>query len=1010
MGLLVGVFFLLAFGYVVGQAAGYALFVKRFGSRELPFAILCMPVFGVVLAWLNLRAVRRLGLPRALLLDVCSMAVVSIALRLAVADDAHTWIRFVLPMWDAGVNNLNNLVVWGAATRLFDVRQAKRLSPVISAGRSIALVVGGFLVPTVVHSVGTTNLYVLQATLFAAGCVVLLVLTRVRHAALAGTVRGADVAAGPPTAARAEDESRYVAAVFGVVFASMLAYVLVRNIFLDRGAARYPVAADYAARIGILNALQGMLTLVSGLAVSSRFLRRFGLRGGLLALPVALTLVYAPLAFLGLGVSAQFTVASAGFVLCGAMMFSIRTPAVQLLYQPLDALARTRAVSKAEGIVEPLALGAAAVVLLLVARAAGLGARGMAFAVLAAAAVLVVLGRRAVDGYRRALDRALSRRWLRGDAIDLADPATSAWVRRAADAGDAPQVVALVGMLEEAGADSTPLLVRMVTHREAEVRAFALTTLLDRRHELDHDLARDMAVGHPSAEVRAAATRLLCRGGELAAGARAAEDPNLDVRAAALAGLLESSVTVAHEVACGTVDRLSCSEDPDDRTVAARALARCTSGAPLDTVTRLAADPDPAVRADAYLAAGRHRAPIDLDELVGALRSRPLHHAAGQALHAYDSDALVPLVRALLATSAADRTFCRRATRVLTHLDAAGATEALRRLLAHPVSGVRDDAARALRTRGEALDDTTLLALVTDEHRRVVDARRDRDALGEPQSAAETLLAASLEDRERATRHRVLALVALRAGAAPADDVARAVDSPDPKLRAYAMESLDTTLPSSLRSLVLPLLGAPAPVGSSDDARRREVLGRLRDGDDAWLARLATIAVTGTDTDTDLKGAAMVPLVERVVFLKRVDAFARLPTETLSHVASVLQETTLRAGTTLFRKGDAGTSMYLVFEGEVRIHDGEFDLDRRGEHAVFGELAVLDAEPRTADATAVTDTLLLRLDQEPLYELMADRPDVLRGFVSNVVATLRDRLADVAALRRELAAVDPARG
>jgi CRP-like cAMP-binding protein len=61
-----------------------------------------------------------------------------------------------------------------------------------------------------------------------------------------------------------------------------------------------------------------------------------------------------------------------------------------------------------------------------------------------------------------------------------------------------------------------------------------------------------------------------------------------------------------------------------------------------------------------------------------------------------------------------------------------------------------------------------------------------------------------------------------------------------------------------------------------------------------------------------------------------------------------------------------------------------------GENAEFGELALLDSEPRSASATAVEETYLLRLDQNTFYELISDYPDVLRGIIQVLSGRLRD--------------------
>lgn len=94
--------------------------------------------------------------------------------------------------------------------------------------------------------------------------------------------------------------------------------------------------------------------------------------------------------------------------------------------------------------------------------------------------------------------------------------------------------------------------------------------------------------------------------------------------------------------------------------------------------------------------------------------------------------------------------------------------------------------------------------------------------------------------------------------------------------------------------------------------------------------------------------------------------------------------------------------MYLVVDGRVRVHDGGRTIDECGPRSVFGELALLDAEPRSASVETVEETVLFRLDQEPFFELTSDRPEVLRHMLRGVIGTLRARLSDVTALRARL--------
>ena len=701
VGLLLGLFFLLAFGYVTGQAADYALFVERFGARAMPLAILFMPVVGAVLAFLNLRGARRVGLAQLLVINVAVMVAVSLVVRALLAGQGQGWLRFTLPMWDAAVNNLNNLVVWSAATRLFDVRQAKRLGPIVSAGRSTALIAGGLLVPLIVAVVGTRNLFVVQAGAFALAGAVLLRLVRTRGSALSGHAAG-----GEERQPAAERSARpYLLTVFAAAFLSMMAYVLVRNIFLDRGAAQYPLASRYAAEIGLINAAQGVLTLVGGLFLAGRFLRRFGLRGGLVALPIVLLAVYLPFVALHLAVGGQFTLAAIGFVLCGAMMYSVRTPSIQLLYQPLDPVRRTRAVSTAEGIVEPLALGSAAVVLLAVTRLVHWGARGMAGAVVVVAAGLLAVGLVAFGRYRDALRSVVSRRWLRGGPLDLTDQSTLGVLVGEAHSDDPARVMAATALLEDGGHDVGPLLIELVGHPEPEVRGFALDHLCDRSHEVPPRLLVAVLASDPSSPVRAAAARLAGRAGRVDVAGPALEGPDPACRQAAGIGLLEASDPDLAALVRGRLSSWVRSPDAAERRLAASILVGAGGRPDSALLSVLLYDSDEGARAAAVAAAGRVGDPAHLTAVLAGFADPALRAAAAVALETFGPAALEPVEAAIAASDGGVAT--RSMVRAVGRVPDQAAGDVLVRTLHHRDASVRTGAATALIARGERLDPAT---------------------------------------------------------------------------------------------------------------------------------------------------------------------------------------------------------------------------------------------------------------------------------------------------------------
>ena len=143
----------------------------------------------------------------------------------------------------------------------------------------------------------------------------------------------------------------------------------------------------------------------------------------------------------------------------------------------------------------------------------------------------------------------------------------------------------------------------------------------------------------------------------------------------------------------------------------------------------------------------------------------------------------------------------------------------------------------------------------------------------------------------------------------------------------------------------------------------------------------------------------MLTTIEKVIVLKDADLFAETPDELLAEVAELLTEVELPAGEAVFSKGEPGDSLYIVVSGQVRVHDGEYTLNLLGESEVFGEMALLEPEPRMASVTAETDALLLRLDGEPFFELIDTRSEVARGIIRVLSRRLRQRVQEVAALR-----------
>jgi CRP/FNR family cyclic AMP-dependent transcriptional regulator len=109
--------------------------------------------------------------------------------------------------------------------------------------------------------------------------------------------------------------------------------------------------------------------------------------------------------------------------------------------------------------------------------------------------------------------------------------------------------------------------------------------------------------------------------------------------------------------------------------------------------------------------------------------------------------------------------------------------------------------------------------------------------------------------------------------------------------------------------------------------------------------------------------------------------FASLGQEAIEAVAVLCMSRHLDRAEVLFLKGDAGDALYAVRRGQIRIATGtssgrRLTLNLLGSGDVFGEVALLDGRPRTADALAVEPTDLYMIHRRDFLDLLLKRPSV----------------------------------
>ncbi len=133
---------------------------------------------------------------------------------------------------------------------------------------------------------------------------------------------------------------------------------------------------------------------------------------------------------------------------------------------------------------------------------------------------------------------------------------------------------------------------------------------------------------------------------------------------------------------------------------------------------------------------------------------------------------------------------------------------------------------------------------------------------------------------------------------------------------------------------------------------------------------------------------------DKLSLLRNHPLFRDLPPAVIEHLGSYMKTRRVARGATIFAKGDPGSGLMGVLAGAVKVSvasaEGK-DIVLNIFHAgdVFGEIALLDGRPRTADATAMSDCDLVMIERRDFVPFLRDRPDVTLKFIEILCSRLR---------------------
>ena len=135
--------------------------------------------------------------------------------------------------------------------------------------------------------------------------------------------------------------------------------------------------------------------------------------------------------------------------------------------------------------------------------------------------------------------------------------------------------------------------------------------------------------------------------------------------------------------------------------------------------------------------------------------------------------------------------------------------------------------------------------------------------------------------------------------------------------------------------------------------------------------------------------------------LHKAPLFSGLDIQSLSSLIPLFEEESFSANEKILREGEFGDSMYVIINGQVAVtksSDGgkEILITKLGEASYFGEVALIDNQPRSANVNAEKDTTVLRLRKSAFEKLLLENKTFAINFYRNCLNETIDRMRETA--------------
>jgi ATP/ADP translocase len=352
--------------YGTFDIGAHTLFLKTFPEDMIPKAYIISGMVGIVMTAVFSKyqsIIRFSSLAKYTLLFI---SLLTILIRIFFEFSAAKWTVFLVFILLGPLNILAILAFWGTVSRIFTLRQGKRLFGIIDSGQVFGIIISSYAIPLIITFLnGTKNLLIISSVSIIAAMIFEMIISRRFNL---------DIETNSPSEVKTDEQEQvklqhfiknpYILYMALFVIFSMFTAFFVQYSFLVVTNEQYPGEDDLAKFLGFFTGSMMIFTFVVKTFVYSKLMKTYGLKISLM-LSSVLLLIFTGLAIL-VGLISGYHVTSAGFIyfflfISLSKLFNktlkdaLEVPSFKLLYQSLKKSIRFDVQAKIDGTINEIA-------------------------------------------------------------------------------------------------------------------------------------------------------------------------------------------------------------------------------------------------------------------------------------------------------------------------------------------------------------------------------------------------------------------------------------------------------------------------------------------------------------------------------------------------------------------------------------------------------------------------------------------------------------------------------